>query len=436
MITFPCNNCREELSVPSDLAGGEIQCPTCGWLASVPLLSDLPNLRPDGTHAVQPVVEREEADRLAGLVRSFGRRRVDDAGEEIDNRTLPEAIDLAPIAPPPSRPAPRYDPETGERLDPLEIRREAPIPAVPLGPLGRSGPPTVGYATPGKTSFAPRTSVWMELFTPGNAFVMVVIWFAHLCATIVDFFVRYFLAVLQKAGGIDIPAWPFNLLFWLVLAHYANTIFDTGEEQRDDLPRPLRNGSFSEDVFAPLLRAIVAYTLAYLPMTLLLRLADSDESRRILLSGGLMFGGLVFPALLLCACGSNTLANLRPDRVLRVIRVCGWAYWRLALITVPLVPLYLWTALGVNYIDPLIGGSKIGNFTAGLLARGLIAMPLLCICVYLAHGVCWRLGRLQRVHHTEFNWAWELHEEERQAERRRRQREREEAARTRNANAV
>ena len=48
MITFPCK-CGYSFEVPQDMAGGLIQCPTCGLLADVPLLSDLPTLNQDGT---------------------------------------------------------------------------------------------------------------------------------------------------------------------------------------------------------------------------------------------------------------------------------------------------------------------------------------------------------------------------------------------------
>lgn len=395
----------------------------------MPLLSDLANLRPDGTHGIAPVVEREETERLSELARMFGRRRADADGESIDNRTLPDAIELAPLTPLP-RAAPRYDPETGERMDPLELAREAPMAAIPLGPLDRPGPPVAQYATPGKTSYAPRGSVWMELFTPGNAIVIVIVWIAHFVATIIDFFVRYMLTVLEKVGGLVIPAWPFNLLFWLVLAHYATVVFETGEEELEELPRPLRNGSFRDDILLPAFRAGAAYVLAYLPALVLPSLTP-DKSQPLVLGAGLVWGGILFPALLLTACGSNSLANLRPDRVIRVIRHGEWAYWRLVLITVPLVPLYLWMALGVNFIHPLIGGTKAGELMASTIARGLVAMPLLTACVYLAHGVCWRLGQLLRMHHGSYGWVWEQHESERLAERRRRHAEREAAARGR-----
>ncbi len=55
MIHFPCISCSEPLAVPADLAGGDIQCPVCGTLCSIPLVSDLPNLNRDGTHLFAPV---------------------------------------------------------------------------------------------------------------------------------------------------------------------------------------------------------------------------------------------------------------------------------------------------------------------------------------------------------------------------------------------
>lgn len=430
VISFPCHRCGEDLSVPSDLSGGEIQCPTCGTLTSVPLLSDLPNLRADGTHAFDLSPAPRDPDRVPTLIRSFGTRHTDTEGQEIDNRTLPDEIALAPLPPPPARPAPRYDPETGERIDALAIQKQRPIPAQPLPPLAATKPHSIGYATPGKTEFAPTKGVWMQLFLPGNALVLVVVWIAHVAGAILDLFIRYLLTVIDKVSGVSIPAWPFNFFFWLVVAHYGVVILESGEEERDHLPRPLRDLSFVDDVTAPLFKVLVAYFLAYLPTVLILMMSNG-ETASVPLAVALVVGGAVFPAMLLAACGSNTLENLRPDRLLRVMRACGWAYVRLTLLTIVIVPIYLWISVGINVLDPLIGGTRLGDITADLMSRGLIILPGLTICVYAFHGICWRLGQLQRAHHKSFGWAWEVHEDERIAARRERQRAREQAARAR-----
>src|SRR5687767_1544614 len=129
MLDFPCPTCGRLFSLPDDEAGRDIQCPGCGYLVSVPLASDLANLNADGTlklaEPARPV--RPETDRLDNLRRSFGRSRVDDEGDEIDNRTLPEEIEIAPL-PGPGRANPVYDPETGELVSPFAVARPAPVP--------------------------------------------------------------------------------------------------------------------------------------------------------------------------------------------------------------------------------------------------------------------------------------------------------------------
>src|SRR5437868_14193614 len=94
MIRFACI-CQKELSVTDDRAGTSIQCPFCGKLIDVPLLSELKSLQADGTYKVDPEVQRLEANRLADLHRSFAPTRVDEYGRDIDLR--PTQADFANI---------------------------------------------------------------------------------------------------------------------------------------------------------------------------------------------------------------------------------------------------------------------------------------------------------------------------------------------------
>ena len=431
MINFPCITCGEPLSVPADMAGGEIQCPVCGNLNSIPLVSDLPNLGRDGTHLLAPVVDQEDPDRIDRLARAFGRSRVDDEGYEIDNRTLPDEIAIAP-PPPPPREAPRYDPETGELITAIPIARAAPVPAIPVGPGERPGPPAVNYATPGRTEAANAGPVWLELFHPVNVFVMAVVMAAHVVGGVLHMFILGFLGAIAALGGPELPPWLFNLLFWLAVAHYGNVVQETGPEERDELPRPLRNVAFGEDVFHPLVKVLLAFILTYGPAAVMARYGV-DARQQPAYVALLLAAGLLFLAVLLTVCGSNTLANLRPDRLLNVVRHSGLAYWRLALITTLTVPAYLWAAAGADLISPALQNTPLddlANTAAGKLA---VVGPLFVASVYAAHGVCWRLGQLVRRHGLRFGWAWESHELARQEARRRRQAEREAAARRRSA---
>src|SRR5689334_4701892 len=85
MIKFACT-CTKILNVTEDKAGTSMQCPVCGRLVDVPLLSDLDSLTADGTYKVGADPHREEANRLADLHRVFRKERVDEQGNDIDLR--------------------------------------------------------------------------------------------------------------------------------------------------------------------------------------------------------------------------------------------------------------------------------------------------------------------------------------------------------------
>lgn len=420
MIDFACNRCRNVLSVPADLAGGDVQCPDCGLLNAVPLPSDLENVNPDGTLRLRPLMEREEPDRLGTLARLYGSRRVDDDGDDIDNRLLAETVDLAPIPEPARRVAPQYDPDTGELVAPLAVVRN-PVPAIPIDQPVGNGPPALSYVTPGKTEMPVAGGVWLRMFEPANAAVLVVVAVAHLLAGIVYPFVLLFLAVLEAQGMPHIPAWLFNLVLWLVAAHYGNVVQDTGPEEKEQLSRPLRHGAFVDDLVAPLFRVLVAFCLAYLPAVALLNSAEG-EAARILAAAALVLGGLAFPALLLTMAAGATLSNLRPDRLARVVATGGVRYWLLAALSTLIVPLYLRTLAGADLFAPLFeDGGKAQEWFQRLSRATLLMVPLALVCIYAMHGICWRLGQMFREHGAAYGWAWEEHEEQRRENRRKRQ---------------
>ncbi len=414
MIAFPCTNCGEPLSVPDDMAGDEIQCPNCKSLPTVPSLADLPHLQSDGTLGVAPLPMQHEPNRLATLARSFGRQHYDDEGNQIDNRGTVGSIDLSPMPAPPSLGV-RFVPETGERVRPFAIKATPVAAANPTRHI-----PTVAYATPTN-----HPSLWMEMFAPHNVVVLFYVWIAHVIGIVMDGMLLILLAGVSVLGDISaIPTWPFNALFWLAVAHYANVVRATGTDEQDELPRPLRQLEYVEDIIKPCGRALLAFGLAYLPL-LLVNLFLADDVRRVAAAATLVVGGLVFPAMLLCAAGSGTIINLRLDRVARTIKACGPHYWPLALLTTVIVPLYVWSATGSQLFSPIISGTKAVELLRQVVGKmPLLLLPLLTICVYAAHGICWQLGRLQREHKVHTHWAWEVHEAQRQEERRRREAER------------
>ena len=43
------------------------------------------------------------------------------------------------------------------------------------------------------------------------------------------------------------------------------------------------------------------------------------------------------------------------------------------------------------------------------LEEPYVQLPLLAVCVYLAHFFCWHLGLLYRAHHDDFPWLMQRH---------------------------
>lgn len=420
MIRIPCH-CGRPIEVPSELAGSDIQCPDCGILNFIPPLEELQNIEADGTirYTGGELAAKPNAARLAEQVRFFGTHRVDNDGEEIDLR--PSDEDLAhvglgeeiPIRPdtPPKIYAPMYDPETGELVRPLEVNDQppprgsgfqrsphpssavpAPIHYVRAGPLAPELTPTIRTLPPA-----------LSLLQPANIMVMAIIFFAHVVGGLLHIPLLYFASFGYAQTGIWIPPWLGNVLFWLAVAHYANTIQETGPEASDELPRPLRMAGIVEDILAPLFRVMVAFVLCYLPVLVALQIEDSG---RLVALPLLVVSAALFPAVLLTTTTSGHLSNLRPDRVMRVILQSGPKYLLLVGIWFFLFPVYLWVALGVDLIGEIINEDLTGRREVN---RIYIILPIVMATVYLAHLFCWKLGLIYRERHDRFGWAWQEH---------------------------
>ena len=427
MIRFSCH-CGHKFEVDDDQAGGDVQCTACGLLNDVPHLGDLPTLAEDGTFRVAEPLPREPG-RVGRLSYIYQRGTTDRAGEEIDLRRQPEDdeglggeaadIDLAR----PSRvDAPRYDPETGELIRAIDVRegyayienappaqRPAPAPVIPFAE------PALRYASKG-AELGRSHGLLLELFQPGNAAVMASVFIAHVIGGLMHLFLFMICAAFSLAAGFYLPAWPFNLLFWLVVAHYGNTVREMGVEEIDELPRPLGSLAIFDDILAPLFRMLLAVVLCYLPV---FWIHSFDAGPHLVALPLLLAGSFLFPAVAMTTLISGSIENLHPGRVLRVIRACGARYLPLAAMWAVLFPIYLLVTLGVDLIGPMFGHDLIG---AKLLGKAIIALPLLLTGVYFMHYFCWRLAHLYRLGHERFGWAWEEHQramEEARAEKRR-----------------
>ena len=143
MIRFSCK-CGHEFNVTDDRVGQMTQCPRCGLLVDVPSTEELPWMDAAGVLAVDGAGGDDDGPRVPGqtlaeMYRAYGRRRTDAAGVPLDLRHDVERLrrvgeheDPNAAGYRPERIAPRYDPETGERILPLSLKDEPPRAVVPV----------------------------------------------------------------------------------------------------------------------------------------------------------------------------------------------------------------------------------------------------------------------------------------------------------------
>lgn len=393
MIKFSCR-CSHTFVVEDDQAGASLQCPKCGLLVDVPTLSDLPNLRPDGTYTLSELDDRHEPNRLNTLYRSFTRQTVDPTtGEEFDLRLSDEEVQGAGTVDPmevrgdPRSLRPKYDPVTGELVRPLDVAGGGDRPNASTIPMAAAA---VNYAS---ASTEPVPGFWklaIDLMMPANVAVMFFTSLAYLAG-------QFFFAV-KVLFFVNLP------IAALLLAHYGNVIEDTGPEGRDELPRPLRYLSVGDDLWKPFARMMGALVLCYGPAIAVLVNGLPWPVAAVVA----MVGSLFLPAVMLTTTTSGSILNLRPDRVVSVIGILGARYfvsvglWLVALV------LHLWTWLGVQIVGEMVMLGWIGPEWKKL-TYSVAVYPLIAVAIYLMHFYCWHLGVLYRMHQQDFPWVFQRH---------------------------
>ncbi len=389
MLSFACH-CGHKFDLADDEAGGLIQCPQCHRLNDVPTLGDLAHLDADGTFKIDASPLAAEHDRMRKLREAFAPTHLDDDGDEIDLRPSFDDVrragappDLESRKPLPSRP--KYDPATGELLAELPI-----IPSPP--PQAPPKPRTLNYAKPRSARAENPWGALVELLMPVNAVVMFFVFLAYFLAQMASY------SLVMWIGALGIIA--------LMLAHYAVVVEEIGPEERDELPRPLRNVSLSDDVWRPLCNALGALMLSFAPAILIRMYAGPGQLAAIAVLIATVGGMIVFPATLLTLVASGAaLSNLRPDRVIGLIRAAAPAYalatatWFVAAI------LTVWNTLGLALIDPLTQT----HAWLWKLNHPAVVYPLIAVSIYLMHWFCWQLGLIHRHHHAEFPWVLQRH---------------------------
>jgi hypothetical protein len=401
VIRFACS-CRQHLfDLPDEQAGTQVQCPACGRLNDVPSLNDLAAISEDGTYKIETPQERQERDRLAKLQRSFSRSRTDDAGREIDLRLTEEDLenvgaDQVPLELKDAvRPgAPKYDPVTGELVRPMDLKDDGRVPIDPESvPLAKA---VITYASGETGRVFNAWRIFPELFNFANSTVVLSVFLAHVVLQLMMFGVAILYLLIA----------PFALaLMCLLMAHYAIVVNDIGYGAMDELPRPLRDLDFRDDLWHPLLQFVTAVVLSYGWIGFAVRFPPALAIA--FAAGVLVIGTILFPALLLTLTTSGSVLNLRPDRVLSVMARCGGGY---------VMAVMVWAWAGTIYLAGFIGTllPYVKLWYAGSLPSILeppmyIVYPLLLTGVYAMHGFCWYLGLQYRHHHDRFPWVMQFH---------------------------
>jgi hypothetical protein len=394
MIKFTCH-CNHVFEFPEGMGGKSVQCPDCQRLVDVPTLNEIAELSEDGTFRMDAPVERESGH-FEKMRQVYGRDKVDENGVELDRRQTQEELaaagtedDIFEFEHNPR--APKYDPETGELIRPLDFVHDPTIAPHPSQvPLATN---TLNYATPAQQGGAPYSPL-ARLLSPVNLVTMFFVLLSH-----VFFFCTAIVPLLSVLALVLVgPA---------IIAHYANVVEDVGIEERDELPRFLRLFNFVDDIWIPCAHVLLAWMICFGPAEVL---SIVWSHYRWSLAGGIcvrlifdMAGLIFFPAVVLTTTTSGSFANLRPDRVLSVISLIGPRYAFLVILYAVAIVFYL---LGM-VIPPLQLFYFMTNARYQLPSyAGLAACGLLIAAIFLMHYFSWLLGLAYRRLHSRFHWVF------------------------------
>ncbi|HEV8292058.1 MAG TPA: hypothetical protein VGP94_09045, partial [Tepidisphaeraceae bacterium] len=274
-----------------------------------------------------------------------------------------------------------------------------------------AGPPTLHYE---KNYQSSALAIWkapMLLFTPGSAVVLVIMFGINFATLGVWILI---------GGGLIFAAFIPTFVYMFTIAHIANIVEETGPEEKDELPTPMRGASWYEDIWLPYWRFTVAFAVCYWPAFFVFysraMWLKAGPLATLGISGGLaLLGSFFFPAVLLTAIASGTYVNLRPDRVLGTIGAIGVRY---------LLVVLLWGGAAWLFAVGTFGGIawavNLVAFVKSIQTPPQLGLSLaeMAIGLYLLHMFGWVLGGLYRSCHNNFPWAFQRHISTRKIERR------------------
>jgi hypothetical protein len=400
MITFACR-CSHKFSVEDDRAGESLQCPACGLLVDVPTIDDLPGLRDDGSYEFSDEAPLKGMPHQMRDTPSILRRDSTDRRQSLKEflnlgTSESDLLEIKDEVKPGIPKHPKYDPETGELITPLDVRKEvkpAPMMAIPM---------TLGYEHRAKSTQTSIFAPFAWMFRMPNVVA---------CAVVTLFFLLTF--ILSSSAFLAIFA---PVLIVMLIAHFANVIDETGPTGNDEIPALLRSANIFDDFLRPCCQVVGAYIVAISPI--ILTNIYVRNLHPAVDFGFSIFMHLMIPAILLTMITSGAFNNLLPSRVFSVIIASGWHYWVVTAIGYVAVvgmffAIYVGTKCGGALFHVLFRGPLTGvPSTFGVpIQFVLLASPFIVYAaMYLLHVYAWQLGLMYRLHHDQFDWVWQKHD--------------------------
>ncbi len=398
MIHFSCI-CGQVFDLPEERAGDSLQCPACLRLVDVPPLDEINAFEDDGTLKMKDAEELAPA--LKQKIRTHAHR--DDLRQSVDEYF---ALDDAPGADAaPNRLSPRYDPETGELVQMVDVVPDARPPAHEI-PVAK---PALNYSsnsTMEPASYGPM-SWWrmpLRIVSGGSLMAITFVFLLHLLA--------YFVLMVPIANFF---LFPFVLLIvGMIIAHYGNVMEEIGPTGRDDVPVLLRHVSFTDDIWHPLVGLFVGFAFAFLPAILLQavgRFWKPASEMPELMVALVIWGLLIFPAAGFTAITSGALQNMRPRYVFAVIRSAPGHYALVCIAFILSLTAYLAVLGGMAFASIAAWTAPVGKLPWGkILLTGGGLIGLVATAIYLMHLATAWMGLLYRTRYDCFNWVYQKHE--------------------------
>jgi len=407
------------LNAADDDAGTSIQCMRCSALVDVPTLDELAGMNPDGTFELKESKPRAKPKLADNSELPHFANRGQEADLRIDmerfmkiGQSSDDLLEIRDESSPGTPRHPRYDPVTGELVRPIEVKKD-PEPQV-MEAIPVTGP-VLGYQREVTTTGVVNRSVFSPfvlMFKPSN----LIVWFI----------MTGLLSIVIAMAGVPFAGLLFLLFLTMPvvimsLGHLGNIIDDVGPGGHDEIPTPLRQISFSEDIWRPTVAVILSFFIASLP-GFALRFSIGAQAGPIvewLTLLAAIAAALIWPAALLTAATSGSIANLMPQRILKTAIASGWKYFVVA--GTGLVGYYL-TAVGVAMMfitgivfaeilfpSPVapVAARQIGPFTLTPTLVTILALPTLAAGLYFLHVFGWQLGLVYRRHHANFDWLYQ-----------------------------